>query len=588
MLGRVRSYLTEPMFAGTPGMSPEDVARRRALAEALWSQGTGNEPVTSIFGGVNNMLKAFLGGRGMRQAEGSDQFLRGQAEREAEAASQRNRDMLSGLTGPLYPYDGRPTQGNADAQFGAPAAAAPAPQPGDMLRRPEAGSDAVSSGLRLLDQFEGFSAAPYDDWSYRAGTNERYNSGQRIGYGQTIPGLQSITREQAQAQLGQQITTEYIPSIVQTIGPERWSSFTPDQQGTLISLVHNYGSLPGRIVPALQSGDPAAVGQAISGLANDNNGINRNRRTAEAAFWTGGANQQPSGAPTAQNPISPIIRGLINSGDPQGLAMAQTLLQERLAQLAAPPAAPEPFTLGANDVRYDGQGNEIARNPGQPEAGYHVMTPEELDANFIPRPAAGEAPYQMGPNGQISRIGGGGVTINNGTVDERRYALLYRTAQDELPILEQTFASLGNLGNQAAAALPQAIGNFLVSDDYQRALYAAGAIIQAQTYAMTGAAAPEAEAQRLIGLMMPKVGDGPEAIADKWNRIQRAVYNLGMYSDIGAATPGGFTSPQNPGQAIVPPPSTMGGAVAPDGTIVQMPDGTQQIKQGGVWVPYGG
>lgn len=219
---------------------------------------------------------------------------------------------------------------------------------------------------------------------------------------------------------------------------------------------------------------------------------------------------------------------------------------------ASAPDRPTPYTdigkvnsdLAAGLIAPDAAAAEIARL-SQPEPGYHIMTPEELDANFIPRPAPGETPYQMGPNNQITRIGGGGVTINNGTVDERRYNLLYRTAVDELPVLEETFGALGEVGNQAADALPGAIGNFLVSEDYQRAKYAAIAVIQAQTYAMTGAAAPESEAERLASLMLPRAGDGPTVIAEKLERIRRAVANLGGYADLTSPSPGGVNNPRS-------------------------------------------
>lgn len=247
--------------------------------------------------------------------------------------------------------------------------------------------------------------------------------------------------------------------------------------------------------------------------------------------------------------LPPEMRNVLVSDREMARQFVATEMENRLH-----PPQPEAYTLGEGDQRFVG-GEMVAENTRDPEPGYHVMTPEELDANFIPRPAEGEAPYQMGPNGQITRIGGGGVTINNGTVDERRYNLLYRTAVDELPVLEQTFAALGNLGDQATQLLPDLIGNFLRSEDYQRAYTAAGAIIQAQTYAMTGAAAPEAEAQRLIGLMLPKIGDGPQTIADKLDRIRRAVANLGNYANLTAPSPGGVGSPRlTPDGPTTPPP----------------------------------
>ena len=87
-LGRFRSFLTDPTFANVAGMQPEDVARRRALAEALWSQGNNSEPFTSIFGGINKVLQSYLGGKGMWRAENSDIAIRDR-ERAAEEAAAR-------------------------------------------------------------------------------------------------------------------------------------------------------------------------------------------------------------------------------------------------------------------------------------------------------------------------------------------------------------------------------------------------------------------------------------------------------------------------------------------------------------------
>lgn len=186
-----------------------------------------------------------------------------------------------------------------------------------------------------------------------------------------------------------------------------------------------------------------------------------------------------------------------------------------------------------------------------PEPGYRPLTDpaERLERGIA---ADDTRPYQISPSGQVSPIGGSGVTINNGTVDERRYALLYRTAVDELPIIEETFGALGEIGNQAADRLPEFLSRFLVSEDYKRATNAVIAVIQAQTYAMTGAAAPESEAQRLASLMMPALNDGPEVIADKLERIRRAIANLGSYSDVGATSPGGAPG-AGTGPRVAPP-----------------------------------
>lgn len=88
-MNRVRSFLLEPTFANREGMAPEDVARRRAMAEALWSQGNSSQPVVGVFDGMNRVLQSFLGGRQMRKAEDADQFIRERERTAAEAEAAR-------------------------------------------------------------------------------------------------------------------------------------------------------------------------------------------------------------------------------------------------------------------------------------------------------------------------------------------------------------------------------------------------------------------------------------------------------------------------------------------------------------------
>ena len=89
VMGRIRSFLTEPTFGNVAGMTPEDVARRRALAQALWSEGNNSEPVTSIFGGMNKMLQSLLGGRQLWKAENTDIAVRDRERTAAEAEAAR-------------------------------------------------------------------------------------------------------------------------------------------------------------------------------------------------------------------------------------------------------------------------------------------------------------------------------------------------------------------------------------------------------------------------------------------------------------------------------------------------------------------
>ena len=111
VMGRIRSFLTEPTFGNVAGMTPEDVARRRALAQALWSEGNNSEPVTSIFGGMNKMLQSFLGGRQLWKAENTDIAVRDRADQQQQAGLQQMAE---------FAYPGQQSPSTAPAPSPAP------------------------------------------------------------------------------------------------------------------------------------------------------------------------------------------------------------------------------------------------------------------------------------------------------------------------------------------------------------------------------------------------------------------------------------------------------------------------------------
>lgn len=149
-------------------------------------------------------------------------------------------------------------------------------------------SGAITSGaIDTIKQFEGFSAKPYWDVNaYRAGFGSDTvtladGSVQKVVQGMTV----SLT--DANRDLVRRVG-EFQQGVISKIGGERFDSFTVEQQAALTSIAYNYGSLPDRIVEAVRSGTVADIGNAIGGLAGDNNGINADRRRKEATAFGGG------------------------------------------------------------------------------------------------------------------------------------------------------------------------------------------------------------------------------------------------------------------------------------------------------------
>ena len=66
------------------------------------------------------------------------------------------------------------------------------------------------------------------------------------------------------------------------VGREKFASFPVPVQSALTSIAYNYGSLPERILPAVQSGDLNKMAKAVESLKTDDKGINAKRRQHEA------------------------------------------------------------------------------------------------------------------------------------------------------------------------------------------------------------------------------------------------------------------------------------------------------------------
>jgi len=105
---RARTFLTEPTFANQAGMTPQDVERRKALAEALIGQSMSGQPVVSVADGLSRISDAIFGGLINRKAEGT-----------AAAQQQAGYDALRGVAGQI----GGPMQPIIEQLLGNPATA---------------------------------------------------------------------------------------------------------------------------------------------------------------------------------------------------------------------------------------------------------------------------------------------------------------------------------------------------------------------------------------------------------------------------------------------------------------------------------
>lgn len=142
---------------------------------------------------------------------------------------------------------------------------------------------AVDRTMQLLRDKEGFQSSTY--WDVNA---------HRVGFGSdTITAADgtvrqvkqgdTVTRADAERDL-QRRTAESLDSVRKTVGDEAFSKLNPNQQAALGSVTYNYGKLPDNIAAAVRNGNSEAIASAIESRQNDNSGVNKNRRIAEAAL----------------------------------------------------------------------------------------------------------------------------------------------------------------------------------------------------------------------------------------------------------------------------------------------------------------
>jgi hypothetical protein len=145
---------------------------------------------------------------------------------------------------------------------------------------------AVDKAEVLIAKNEDFRSEPYDD----GGTL-------RIGFGsdtitkadgtwqRVVPGMK-ITRDDALRDL-QRRKKEFQSTIVGQIGAKRWEGFNDIQKAVLTDAAYNYGSLPKRLVAAVDSGDTNQVSLVLLRMGKDNGGIRMARYRQNAALFRG-------------------------------------------------------------------------------------------------------------------------------------------------------------------------------------------------------------------------------------------------------------------------------------------------------------
>lgn len=159
-------------------------------------------------------------------------------------------------------------------------------------------SDGAAAAAALLRESEGFRATPYYDVNAF-----------RVGYGSDTVTLSDgtikkvtqgmrVSVEDANRDLLRRINTEFLPGARNKVGASAFDALSPAQQGVLVSLTYNYGSLPDSVASAVKSGmSDSGIAQAIRSLGAGSHAGTKigegliNRRNQEAAVFESGVGQ---------------------------------------------------------------------------------------------------------------------------------------------------------------------------------------------------------------------------------------------------------------------------------------------------------
>ena len=172
----------------------------------------------------------------------------------------------------------------------------------------------------------------------------------------------------------------------------------------------------------------------------------------------------------------------------------------------------------------------------------------ERESSMFPAPPSG---YALTPSG-LTPIPGGPADPKSkpATADQDRNRQLYQVAKPELDTVLSTFDALADPAAQITSFVPG--GNIVQSAEYQRAEASLRTIVASFLYSSSGATANPGEVITQVNVLMPKLGDKPQAIADKKARIANMVDSIRVraYGVEGAPTAPavnlGGTSPTAP------------------------------------------
>lgn len=498
-------------FTTYVGETPEQLARRRAVVAAVTpkfgSAKTVGEGLGQLFMGI---------GLGRQQRAFDEAEAAGRKEGDAAYASPfgRTTQSTSGQSGPMNIL-------GVDPGYAAP------PSEGAAVADDTMAALGKTPMRPYRDAIAGIESAGSGDYAAIGPTHPKM--GRALGRYQI---MEANIGPWSKAALGREVSTDEFlnnPQIQDAVfdhifggyldqyGPEgaaqAWFAGPggvgkTDRKDVLGTTVGDYGkmftaNLGGPV--AAPAGASAATNSALPNV--DMNAL----MTALANPWL---------SPEQRANLTTIFDHMVQAGDPlRQIEVAKGIAE--LEKMNAPPAPPEELltrmalldAAGVDRNSPEGQNYLLTGEmPEVPEAGYNMLTPEEVARLGLP-PGA----YQRGGDGKISQIGKDGVTVNNviggeqltpgqKKIDEA-FADTYLSwvgggaadSMKQIDQLSETIDILGDGGNITGAIglVPESIQPF-VNPDGTIARENVEEVVQRSLREILGAQFTEKEGERLI------------------------------------------------------------------------------------------
>lgn len=208
-------------------------------------------------------------------------------------------------------------------------------------------------------------------------------------------------------------------------------------------------------------------------------------------------------------------------------AMERRKMELELKALENPQG--DPFTLSEGQIRFDAQGKPIAKGgekePNLPSAvlEYEYAKKQGFPGTFQDWESSkkGGMSLQVDPaTGQVTFQQGANIKpLTEGQSKDTVYAT---RAEGALPLIDQFGEALTGLGESVAGQVP-IVGNYAKSPEYQKAEQAGAEFLQAILRKDTGAAITSQEMAEYGMVYLPRPGDSPEVLAQKRTSRMRAL-----------------------------------------------------------------